>query len=100
MKHESYKCDTCGKEKQAVNHWYLVLSFDEFASMLDKHLVLRFSTKWLQGALVLQWDDELANHSNVRHVCGQDHAVGLLSRWMHYQSFDIPATATADKGAA
>lgn len=65
MRHpEVYFCDGCGKQKQSVNHWYLLsvdggLHLDKWvedsASAADKHLcgaecVTKAVSEWMQGA--------------------------------------------------
>jgi len=54
-------CDVCGKEKQAVNHWWLRTKSTSFFELVP----------W--------YDDDAATKG---HLCGQECAIKALSEWM------------------
>lgn len=64
-KTETITCDVCGKQKGAVNHWYLI----------KKHEVMPVFE-------VMPWHDSIAENINFGHLCGQECTVKLLSEWM------------------
>lgn len=86
MRNPGWKCDVCGKDKAEVNHWFIVIRGGDVP--IPKGAP-QDGTLYLMGQnfesifLIFLWDDSLAAFPNVHHVCGQDHALQLASRWMH-----------------
>ena len=74
-----YKCNGCEKLRtNDANHWWLLW----FVADED----------YPEGELSLcKWDEEWAQRDDVRHVCGQECASLLVSRWMATGSFDPPS---------
>jgi hypothetical protein len=64
-----YKCDYCGKLKEASNHWFLRSVFP-----IDSDIFSLFG-----------WDERSAAEAAVEHVCGQDCATKALAKWMAAQ---------------
>lgn len=79
-----YKCDVCGKTKAEVNHWYLV---SLGAQCLGKDVTL-LGQSGEHLIVIFRWENGLARDSRVKHVCGQEHAIVLASRWMHSGGFE------------
>jgi len=66
-------CDVCGKERGSVNHWFT----------LDLHS---------NGVLdVVHGTSLISDGENIRQVCGQEHALLLISRFLSGKTLDLEA---------
>jgi hypothetical protein len=59
-----YTCDGCGVARQESNHW---------------HLALVRSEGLVDSITIQKWDDNLANESRYKHLCGIGCSTKLLS---------------------
>ena len=82
-----YSCNVCGKSKAEVNHWFIVILGTEFVEFSGKPITLagEHSDRFF---VVFRWSDSLAFHRGAHHVCGQEHATQLVSRWLHNGTFE------------
>lgn len=78
-------CDECGVEKKETNHWYLVL--DDFGK--DKNL----SLLGCPGIAIVPWNDGLAKSLGLKHICGQNCATAIFSRWLSYGQLESVVAA-------
>ena len=60
---QPYRCDYCGKLKEASNHWWLRLINGDLFSLL-------------------RWQDTLADSGDYEHICSESCASKALSKWM------------------
>lgn len=58
----AYSCDICGKDKQQVNHWWM-MSFDGESLHLDP------------------WHEEDAEEA-AKHLCGQECVIKAVSEYL------------------
>lgn len=58
---QTITCDVCGKQKQQVNHWWLIAEFED-------------------SIHVSKWRDDDAEGE--KHVCGQECAIKSVSEWL------------------
>jgi hypothetical protein len=59
-------CDVCGKHKEVSNHWWVVFQ--------------------VSGLELWPWREDLAQHSEAKHLCGEGCAAKLMSKWMETTS--------------
>jgi hypothetical protein len=59
---EAYTCEICGRKRTEVNHWWMAIATG--------------------AALTLRpWDDDLAAHIAMKHLCGATHRDLFIARW-------------------
>lgn len=63
MKISTYKCDACGTQKGATNHWYT--------------LVTRRNIFELKP-----WSNDDADSNDAAHICSESCASKALSKWL------------------
>jgi len=75
---EPYRCDECGKlrEKDA-NRWWVLSAYRQRGE---------FSMIWLTP-----WNEEAAKRPVSKHICGREHVLTLVDRWMATGSFVPPS---------
>lgn len=82
MKVDTYKCDNCGAARKEANHWFRLFSG-------PNHVELR------------RWDTDSAGEFG--HVCGQECAFAMLTRWIatgKFERFALVPGSFEKKGAA
>lgn len=58
----AYACEICGRQKGKANHWWIAVT-------TGQSLTLR------------AWDDALAEHPEMKHLCGDAHRDTFIERW-------------------
>ena len=81
MKVETYSCDVCGVLKKETNHWYKVQAVEGIFTC----------AVWGD----IRWPASLpAGPSEYAEVCGQEHVLTLLTRWLDTGTLKAGAQGT------
>lgn len=67
-KREVFTCNVCGKDKQAINHWWIAYKSNGIGFMLSP------------------WNESLARNDEVQSLCGQECLIKAVSLWMQVDS--------------
>lgn len=69
-----FNCTVCGREKKAVNRWWLLIPIAKGVSMAGFPVG--------QSFVLVPWNEGAARNESVKHLCGEACAVKELGRYM------------------
>ena len=86
---ETFNCDICGKQKGAVDHWWLAWNepFSPHAQAPERQMLK-----------IYPWENLLAHDSTAKHLCGQACLQKLVDRWLNVELGTTHAATASHPG--
>ena len=82
MRVHTYQCEICGAQKKEANHWMIVA--------LDVMHAVPGAARVIGVRVRREWCDVVAALDDVKHVCGEEHVLQLVSRFLQTGALEAP----------